>query len=131
MARNRKKAGARGEAAAAEFLQTKGYRIVDSNVRPEGGLARGEIDLIAWHGTYLVFIEVKTRAAFRSGQGTPAEAINLRKRRQLVSLAEAYLAKHDIDHVDCRFDLVEVIEDGQDLFQISLYPNAFSAMDLF
>ena len=42
--------GARRETAA--FLEARGYRIVDANVRPLGGMARGEIDLIAWHGEY-------------------------------------------------------------------------------
>ena len=61
MPRNRKTVGAQGEATTAAFLEVRGYRLVDTNVRPEGGRARGEIDLVAWHGEYLVFVEVKTR----------------------------------------------------------------------
>ena len=129
MPRNRKTVGARGEAAAAAYLEARGYRLVDANVRPEGGLARGEIDLVAWHGEYLVFIEVKTRRARRGAQGTPAEAIHARKRRQLLALASSYLAKYSLDDVPCRFDVVEVIEGRDGLARIHLLPNAFDATD--
>ncbi len=129
MPRNRKTVGAQGEAATAAFLESHGYLLVDANVRPEGGLARGEIDLIAWHGEYLVFIEVKTRRRARGAQGTPAEAVDGRKRRQLLALADAYLAKHPLSDIPCRFDVVEVIEGRDGLSQFRLLPNAFDAMD--
>lgn len=129
MARNRKSVGACGEAAAAAYLEACGYRMVDVNVRPQGGLARGEIDLIAWHGEFLVFVEVKTRRTARGGQGTPAEAVNARKRRQLISLALAYLAKHDIDDVACRFDVVEVVESRAGSACFHILPDAFDASE--
>ena len=129
MPRNLKTVGAQGEATTAAFLEARGYRLVDANVRPEGGLARGEIDLIAWHGEYLVFIEVKTRHAARGAQGTPAEAVDARKRRQLLSLAAAYLAKHNLDDVPCRFDVVEVVEGKDGFSQFHLFANAFDGMD--
>lgn len=117
--------GAGGEADAARFLEAQGYRIVDVNVRPLPGMARGEIDLIAWDGDVLVFVEVKTRRAARGRQGTPAEAVDARKRRQLAGLAEAYLAKHDLDDVPCRFDLVAVVERPGAPVLLSLLVNAF------
>jgi putative endonuclease len=126
---NHKTFGNDGEAETASFLEGRGYRLVDANVRPLGGSARGEIDLIAWHGNTLVFVEVKTRHAAQGLQGTPAEAVDLRKRRQLVALATAYLAKHDLDDVPCRFDVVEIVKLSHRPWQISLIPNAFDAAD--
>jgi putative endonuclease len=56
--------GRRGEDLAHRFLRAKGYIIVARNYRLSSGDA--EADLIAWDGTTLVFVEVKSRetAAF-------------------------------------------------------------------
>ena len=120
LSHDHKKTGNQGELTATGFLEARGYCIVDANVRPLGGMARGEIDLIAWQGDTLVFIEVKTRRRASGNQGTPAEAIDSRKRRQLTELALAYIAKHQLDDVPCRFDVVTISPN-----QIHLLPNAF------
>lgn len=124
---NRKALGALGEDQTASFLEARGYRLIDAGVRPEGGMARGEIDLIAWHGEFLVFIEVKTRRVSHGAQGTPAEAVDARKRRQISALAQAYLAKHELDDVPCRFDVVEVLESADRPPRFTLMANAFEA----
>ncbi|MDQ2687060.1 MAG: YraN family protein [Armatimonadota bacterium] len=126
---NNKTFGARGEADTAAFLQTRGYQLIDANVRPLGGMARGELDLIAWHDGTLVFIEVKTRRAARGRQGAPAEAVDARKQKQLIALASAYLAHYALDDVPCRFDVVEVIERDGRPPQFTLIPNAFDATE--
>lgn len=126
---SRKAVGNAGEQGAADFLTAHGYRLVDANVRPEGGMARGEIDIIAWDGDVLVFVEVKTRRTAHGAQGTPGEAITPAKRRQLVSLAQAYLAHHDLDDVACRFDVVEATSRTNGAFFFSLLPNAFDGSD--
>ena len=125
MAEPRKTIGARGEAETVAFLETRGYAIVDTNVRPLGGMARGEIDVIAWDGEYLVFCEVKTRRVASGSQGTPAEAVHARKQLQLTQLALAYLAKHNLDDVDCRFDVVEVVRRPPAPARFTLLRNAF------
>ena len=78
--------GRAGERAAAAFLERRGYRVVGS-----GFLARrGEIDLVCRRGDELVMVEVKTRSG--TGYGTPAEAIDVRKRRALSAAASEYRA---------------------------------------
>lgn len=129
MPEHHKAFGARGEADTAAFLEAHGYRLIDANVRPLGGLARGELDLIAWQGDTLVFIEVKTRRRARGEQGTPAEAVNAPKQKQLTALASAYLAHHNLDDVPCRFDVVEVIERDGIPPRFTLLPGAFDATE--
>jgi putative endonuclease len=129
MNENHKALGARGEAETAAFLEARGYQLVDANVRPLYGMARGEIDLVAWQGGTLVFVEVKTRRRASGAQGTPGEAITPRKRRQLVRLASAYIARYRLDDVPCRFDVVEVIDILNRPLQISLLVNAFDGSD--
>lgn len=130
MTDTRKVTGARGERETLDFLEARGYRVVDTNVRPLGGMARGEIDVIAWDGEYLVFCEVKTRRTALGSQGTPAEAVDSRKQKQLTRLAYAYIAKHELDDVPCRFDVVEVVRRPPHPPNIRLLRDAFPAAEL-
>ena len=130
MTDTRKATGVRGERETLDFLEARGYRVVDTNVRPLGGMARGEIDVIAWDGEFLVFCEVKTRRTALGNQGTPAEAVDARKQKQLTRLAFAYLAKHNLDDVPCRFDVVEVVRRPPRPPQIRLLRDAFPAAEL-
>jgi hypothetical protein len=53
--------GIDGEDAAFFYLGRKGYTVVAR--RWSSGYQRGDLDLIAWQGPLLCFIEVKTRTA--------------------------------------------------------------------
>ena len=127
MRENRKSLGAAGETAAANYLTRIGYRVVGQNVRPVPGMSRGEIDIVAWEGTVLVFVEVKTRRRPLSNQGYASESINYAKRRQLVSLANAYIGINRIGEVACRFDVVFVIPRPDAPSVMQLVRNAFDA----
>ncbi len=61
--------GRLGERLACEHFERLGFRVLERNVRSRGG----EIDLIAFDGTTLVFVEVKTCRA-RAGAATAAQA---------------------------------------------------------
>ncbi|MDD5564192.1 MAG: YraN family protein, partial [Thermoanaerobaculaceae bacterium] len=68
--RDRRRRVARGgETVAALLLRLKGYRIEARNWR----CPLGEIDIVAWDGTTLVFVEVKTRTG--TGAGSPEDAV--------------------------------------------------------
>jgi putative endonuclease len=84
--RGRATLGREGEARAARFLEARGYRIVERNVRAD----RVEIDLVARRGPLLVFVEVKTRRSQR--QGAPAASVDERKQSRLRRGAAAWLA---------------------------------------
>ena len=96
--------GRRGEEAARDLLERRGYSIVDVNVR----FGRtGELDIVAWDGPTLAFVEVKTRRGGRAV--SPAEAVGPAKQRQLARLALTYAARHGLtDEVPLRFDVVAV-----------------------
>src|SRR5947209_6686297 len=107
--------GAVAEARAAEFLQDKGYRVVDRNWTCRGG----EIDLVCVDGgDTLVFVEVRARADAR--HGTPLETVVDLKRRRLVRAAQIYLHVKKRQDCACRFDVVavtgETIEHVEDAF---------------
>jgi len=84
---------------------------------------RGEIDIIAWHGKVLCFIEVKARTS--EVHGAPQEAVNRAKQRQLSRLATAYVSFHRLSDVSCRFDVVEVWLSPDAAPRLRLCQNAF------
>ncbi len=99
-------AGARGETAAAEFLQKRhGFTIVARNWRSPRD-RRDEIDLIARDGEVLVFIEVKARSVDALVPGY--HAVDRRKKRVLQRAVHAYLSALSAPPRTFRFDVVEV-----------------------
>jgi putative endonuclease len=114
--------GREGEARAAALLTGAGYAILARNVRA-GGV---ELDLVAARGALAVFVEVKTRRA--RSCGTPAEAVDARKRARLVRGAAAWLAAQPRRYARVRFDLVTCELDG-DRWRLEHWPAAFDASD--
>ncbi|TRX72397.1 YraN family protein [Carboxylicivirga sp. M1479] len=99
--------GKKGEAIAAEYLEKKGFEILERN----WVYNHKEIDLIAKHNNYLVVIEVKTRST--DGWESPKEAITNGKIRFIVEATEAYINEMDIEN-EVRFDVVTLIPNGED-----------------
>lgn len=83
----RKAAGNTGERLAYFHLRRNGYVVVARQWRAPN--LDGEIDLIAWHGETLCFIEVKTRT--RDDRFAPAYAIDDGKQKALRRMASAYI----------------------------------------
>ncbi|MCK5242926.1 YraN family protein [bacterium] len=114
-----KRKGEIAEAQAAAFLTSQGYRLHCKNYR----CRYGEIDIIAWEGKTLCFIEVKSRASREFG--IPAEAVNRKKQRKIGKVAAHYLVCHFYGQdLACRFDVVSVLEKQipeifRDAFQLS------------
>ena len=107
-----------GERFAREYLEHCGLRIVDCNYR----FGRGEIDIIAEEGEYLVFCEVKMRRSLAFG--APEYALTPAKQQQLRRLAAGYLAQRHITDRACRFDVVAIDWSGS-LPRIRHLRNAF------
>ena len=96
--------GRRGEQVAAEWLQERGYRLLDRNWR----CPSGELDLILRDGATLVFAEVKTRSSFDFGH--PFEAITSKKAARLRRLAAAWCREHGPGSAEVRIDAVAVTD---------------------
>jgi putative endonuclease len=98
----RRQLGRWGEQRAGEFLQTQGYQILERNWR----CASGEIDLVAWEGECLAFVEIRTRRSRH--YGAPEESITPAKRARLIVLAQTYMQAHPELACDWRIDVVAV-----------------------
>lgn len=85
----RKDVGELGEKLARDFLVKKGYNILETNYRcPEG-----ELDIIATHQEYLVFIEVRTKSNLKFC--SPEESVTRAKKQKLIACAWHYRQNHD------------------------------------
>ncbi|HAG65712.1 MAG TPA: YraN family protein [Ruthenibacterium lactatiformans] len=114
MEKNRRKTGAEYERLAGRFLEKQGFHILEYNYR----CRKGEIDLIARDGKYLVFCEVKYRK--NASKGYPAEAVGGRKQKIISQCAQYYLMEKGLADVPCRFDVVGILGE-----EISLVKDAF------
>ncbi len=116
----RSRVGRSAEIAAASELGKRGYRIIASNYRCKWG----EIDLVAGDGDTIVFVEVRCKRT--RNYGTPAESITPAKQQKLIATAQHYLVEHNLDDVNCRFDVVEVTSVNGKLTVVDVVRDAFS-----
>lgn len=94
--------GKAGEELALKHLRKSGYTILTVNWY----YGREEVDIIAKDGETLVVVEVKTRAGTDFGE--PEFAVNRRKQKSIVRVADAYIQENDLD-VETRFDVISVV----------------------
>lgn len=100
--------GRRGEDVAAEWLEERGYRILDRNYR----FQREEIDLVCFQpnpandGGEIVVVEVKARSGDRFG--APEAAVDPAKQKAILRVTEAYLHERRLMPTPLRFDVIAV-----------------------
>lgn len=112
--------GRLGEDLAHRYLRRHGCTIVARRYRPRAG--GGEIDLVAWQGETLVFVEVKTRAS--AEYGTPDRAVDAEKEGYLRRAGRDYARRAGIEWSRVRFDIVSVVLTDPPF--IEWFPDAFA-----
>ncbi len=111
--------GRLGEDAGVAWLEGQGYRIAERNAVN----AAGEIDVVAFDGDTLCFIEIKARSS--DAYGAAIESVTVHKQRRLARAAALYLATRPHDG-PCRFDVLGM-DLGDDGWRYTLVRDAFSA----
>jgi putative endonuclease len=105
--------GQRGEQLAAAYVEQQGYLLVAANFtvpvgrNTRGAIINAEIDLVAYDGPTLCFIEVKTRAS--DWFAPPQANVDIRKRRQVARAARAYRRLLGLMEAPYRYDVVTLI----------------------
>jgi putative endonuclease len=97
-----------GEDLAHRFLCARGCMVVARNYRTLSG--SGEIDMVAWDGRKLAFVEVKTRGSREFGP--PESAVDAEKRERVKQAARDYARRAEIPWRDTRFDIVSIVLEG-------------------
>jgi putative endonuclease len=111
----RRALGRLGEKLAIKHLEARGFHLLTRNYRTH----RGEIDLIAFDGGTLIFVQVKTHQVAASearSSRNPLEWLSASQNSRYRWVAEAWL--HDERHTSpaaelMRFDAIGVLVDGE------------------
>ena len=126
--------GQLGESYAAAYLDQLGYRLVAANFtlpvgrNRRGAIINAEIDLIAYDGDTLCFIEVKTRSS--DWFAPPEVNVDLRKRRQITRAARVYRQMLGIENEPHRYDVVTVVINDDSTPQLELLRNFWTEASL-
>lgn len=95
--------GSIGEQLASDYLAEKGYSLIARNVTSRWG----ELDIIAKHGSRVVFVEVKTRVG--TSKGKPYEAVGYHKLQHLMRSAQYYLKAHPFPDCSYAIDVISIV----------------------
>jgi putative endonuclease len=115
--------GIRGETYAYWYLRRNGYVMIARNYTAPG--FKGEIDLIGYDGPTLVFVEVRTRTAGRSGAQSAEESVTPGKWRLVARMAQQFLAEQGMAKCAYRFDLLAIENRPGQRPQLRLHKGAF------
>ena len=121
--------GQRGELLAAAYLEQLDYRLVAANFslpvgrNLSGATVNAEIDLVAYDGPILCFVEVKARSS--DWFAPPQVNVDRRKRRQVARAARAYRQMFGLEDQPYRYDVVTVVlsTDSDDVVEIEVLRN--------
>ena len=103
---SRRARGRWGEDRAVGHLRRLGYDVVARNWRSPEREVRGELDVIAVRGGFVVFCEVKTRRG--AGFGGAAAAVDDAKQARIRALAESWLRLAPGPSPEVRFDVIAI-----------------------
>jgi putative endonuclease len=110
--------GFRGERIAEKWLERKGWRVIQRRFRD----GHRDLDLIAERDGTVAFVEVKARSGEQFG--TPIEAVDWRKKRELVRSARMWISRHGRFGESYRFDVIGVLISPDHVF-VRHVENAF------
>lgn len=118
--------GTLGEAHAIEYLQKKGYKLIEKNYYIRGG----EIDIIAEtpRGA-IAFVEVKARQDLTHGK--PHESVTPTKLKRLYKSIQLYLLKNKLHQRKLSLEVVSIIfKNDMSVAHIDHYDDLASHMHL-
>lgn len=110
--------GKLGENYTTIWYAQAGFQILARNFHSRFG----EVDIIAENETYIVFVEVKTRAI--NGLAHPAESVTSQKQQKIIKTAQVYLQSHP-STLQPRFDVISVFTSKGQVIKMEQIENAF------
>lgn len=111
--------GDKGEDIAAAYLESKDWIIIDRNYFFE----KAEVDIVATDRNYIIFVEVKTRSSTYFGR--PEEYVTPAKEQNIKKAAEAWTYERKMETALVRFDIVSIVQSGNEAPEITHFEDAF------
>ncbi len=111
--------GKEGEELAAAYLESKGWVILDRNYFFE----KAEVDIVAVDQNTIVFVEVKKRS--NTYFGHPEDYVTPAKEKNIHKAAEAWIYERKMDTAFVRFDIISVVQKGNQAPEITHFEDAF------
>ena len=112
--------GDEGEDLAVSYLESKDYTVLERNYFFE----HAEVDIVAYDEKQIVFVEVKFRSDTFFGE--PEDAVSEEKQQNIFKAAEAWLYERKMDGSPVRFDVISIIQKGDEAPEFKHFENAFS-----
>lgn len=119
MKNNNRQKGENAEDLAASYLESKDYRILERNYFFE----QSEVDIVAFDGYQIIFVEVKMRSGLNYGH--PEDAVTDEKIRHIFKASEAWLYERKMEGARVRFDVISILQPKGEAPDIKHYENAF------
>lgn len=114
--------GRLGEDIASNWLQKRGYRLLERNFR----FGKVELDIIAKKDDEIIFIEVKTR--MDDDKTVPEKVVGRSKQRNIRLAAEHYMELQELT-LPARFDIILVLKGER--FEVEHWEDAFYPFDAY
>lgn len=111
--------GFEAEKIAAAYLESKGWIVLDQNYF----FQRSEVDIVAYDQSCIVFVEVKARSDTYFGH--PEEFIDESKERNIHKAAEAWMYERKMEGSPARFDVIAIVQKGNEAPEIKHFEDAF------
>ena len=111
-----------GEELAVDFLEKKGYEILETN----WVFDKAEIDIIAQFENEIVIIEVKSRTSNYVAE--PESSVNTKKKKLLILAADDFIQKNNFIS-EVRFDILALLKKQQS-WSVNHIKNAFNASEI-
>ena len=119
MSATRQAFGVLGEQIAERWLRRHGWRVVQRRFRS----GHRDIDLVVERQGTVAFVEVKARKG--DDFGSPVEAVNWAKQKELSRSAAVWIDRHGKPFESYRFDVIGVLVQGERV-RVRHVPNAFA-----
>jgi putative endonuclease len=116
--------GLLGETYGYWYLRRQGYVFIAKNYMPQG--AKGELDLVGYHGETMAFVEIRTGTVRDDISGLPELSVSYAKQSMLVRTAQRFLADRHLHDCPTRFDVLAIDNIPGRPPEIRLHKDAFS-----
>jgi putative endonuclease len=113
--------GRKSEIVGIDHLRSLGYRIVRAPFR----VKYGEVDVVAWDGDTLVFIEIKAR----QNADPPEDSVGFMKQQRVIRAAQAYISRYRLHEEPFRFDILAITVKPGEPPEFRLLRDAFGVRE--